>query len=299
MLSVGVADGTRLSVYRDAPVRPRPGGATVVLVHGASVTAELWRVHARHLTALGLTVVRYDQRAHGHTPRGQAPLTIRQLSDDLHQILTRVVPAGPLVLAGHSLGALVLQELAARRPQLLPRIQGMVLLSATARGASLHPGSGPYAPLLAAARSLLALTCTHAPTGVDRVRRLLPDTHRYTLTPHPGTGPNDGPPRCRHGVRHTPTADLAALWQCLRGYQSGDVTALEQLGERLLLMAGADDRHTPAAHTAQLADRLPAARLEILARTTHALPVRHPALISDRIAHLAAGSHPHPLHPQD
>lgn len=34
--SVSAADGTRLSVYRDTPVRPRPGGATVVLAHGAS-----------------------------------------------------------------------------------------------------------------------------------------------------------------------------------------------------------------------------------------------------------------------
>lgn len=66
MLSLPATDGTRLSVYRDTPVRPRPGGATVVLVHGASVTADLWRVHARHLTGLG--VLRYDQRAHGHTP---------------------------------------------------------------------------------------------------------------------------------------------------------------------------------------------------------------------------------------
>ncbi|MCX4570526.1 lysophospholipase [Streptomyces viridodiastaticus] len=119
-MSVSAADGTRLSVYRDTPVRPRPGGATVVLVHGASVTADLWRVHARHLTGLGLGVLRYDQRAHGHTPRGRAPLTIRQLADDLHQILTRLVPTGPLMLAGHSLGALVLQELAALHPNTRP-----------------------------------------------------------------------------------------------------------------------------------------------------------------------------------
>ncbi|MET7684414.1 hypothetical protein [Streptomyces sp. NPDC005423] len=51
-MTVSAADGTRLSVYRDTPARPRPGGATVVLVHGASVTADLWRVHARHLTGL-------------------------------------------------------------------------------------------------------------------------------------------------------------------------------------------------------------------------------------------------------
>ncbi|NUS85362.1 MAG: alpha/beta hydrolase [Streptomyces sp.] len=291
MLSVSAADGTALSVYRDTPTRPRPDGATIVLVHGASVTADLWRVHTRHLTGLGFHVLRHDQRAHGRTPRGQAPLSIEQLADDLHQILRALAPTGPLVLVGHSLGALVLQELAARRPQLLPRIRGMVLLSATAHGASVLPGHGPRALLLAAGRSLFALTCTHAPQAVDRVRRLLPDTHRYTLTPRPSTEPAEGPPPCRHGVRHTPTADLAALWQSLRGYRAHHLPVLEQLGERLLLMAGADDRHIPAARTAQLAERLTAARLEIVPRATHALPVRHPALISARIAHLAAGPH--------
>jgi pimeloyl-ACP methyl ester carboxylesterase len=268
-------------------------------VHGASVTADLWRVHTRHLTGLGFRVLRYDQRAHGRTPRGQAPLTIEQLADDLHHILRALAPTGPLVLASHSLGALILQELAALHPQLLPRIRGMVLLSATAHGASVLPGHSPRSLLLAAGRSLFALTCTHAPQAVDWARRLLPDTHRYTLTPHPGTVPDDGPPPCRHGVRHTATADLAALWRSLRRYAARHLPVLEQLGGRLLLMAGADDQHIPAAHTRQLAGRLCGARLEILPRTTHALPIRHPALISARIAPLAAGPHPDSRLPKD
>ncbi|PIM71296.1 thioesterase [Streptomyces sp. JV178] len=299
MLSVLATDGTALSVYRDTPARPRPDGTTIVLVHGASVTADLWRVHTRHLTGLGFTVLRYDQRAHGRTPRGQAPLTIEQLADDLHHILRTLAPTGPLVLAGHSLGALVLQELAALRTELLPRIRGMVLLSATAHGASVIPGHSPRALLLATGRSLFAFTCTHAPQAVDRVRRLLPATHPHALTPRPNTGTNDGPPPCRHGVRHTPTADLAALWQSLRHYRARHLPVLEQLGGRPVLMAGADDQHIPVAHTAQMADRLPGARLEILPRTTHALPIRHPALVSDRIARLAAGPHPGPRRPKD
>ncbi|MGW2051627.1 alpha/beta fold hydrolase [Streptomyces sp. NPDC001858] len=287
MLSVPAADGTPLAVYRDTPARPQADGATIVLVHGASVTADLWRVHTRHLTGLGFTVLRYDQRAHGHTPRGEAPMTIEQLADDLNQILDTLAPTGPLVLAGHSLGALVLQELAALRPQFLPRIRGMVLLSATAHGAGVLPGRSPRALLLAAGRSLFALACTHAPRAVDRLRRLLPDTHPYALTPRIATGAIDAPPPCRHGVRHTPTADLAALWQALRVYRARRLPVLEQLGARLLLMAGADDRHIPAARTRQLADRLPAAGLEIIPRATHSLPVRHPALISTHIARLA------------
>lgn len=298
-LSVTAADGTALSVYRDGPARPRSDGATIVLVHGASVTADLWRLHVRHLTGLGFTVLRHDQRAHGHTPRGEAPLTVEQLADDLHHILDVLAPTGPLVLAGHSLGALVLQELTAAHPQLAPRIRGMVLLSATAHGTSVLTGRSPHALLLAASRSLLALTCTHAPRAVDRVRRRLPDTHPYALTPRAETRADGGPPPCRDGVRHTLTTDLAALWQSLRHYRARHLPVLEQLGGQLLLMAGSDDRHIPAAHTAELADRLPGARLEVLPRTTHRLPIRHHALISARIARIATGPHPGVRSPKD
>jgi pimeloyl-ACP methyl ester carboxylesterase len=289
VLTAFAADGTRLTVYLDAPARPRPGSATVVLVHGASVTADLWRAHTRRLTALGLRVLRYDQRAHGHSPRGDAPLTVEQLADDLHHVLRACAPSGPLVLAGHSLGALVVQEAAALRPTLLSRTRGMVLVSTTAQAASVLPGHSPHALLLAAGRGMASLAFAHTPSLVDRGRRLLPATHRYALTSRPDTRERnqEGPPRCRHGVRHTPTADLYALWQALHTYQPSDLGALKQLGERLLLMAGAKDRHIPAAQTEHMAKLLPDARLEILPEATHALPVRHPDLISAHIARLS------------
>ncbi|MET8577352.1 alpha/beta hydrolase [Streptomyces sp. NPDC005012] len=288
IVTAHASDGTPLTVYLDAPARPRPDAATVVLVHGASVTADLWRAHTRHLTARGFRVLRYDQRAHGHSPRGQAPLSIEQLTDDLDRVVRACTPAGPLVLAGHSLGALLLQDLVARRPALLSRVRGMVLLSATARQASILPGLRPRALLVAAGRGLAALAFAHAPSVVDWARRHLPPTHRYALTERPEGGTVDGPPRCRHGVRHTRTADLFTLWQTLHHYQPHNLNVLERLGNRVLLMAGADDRHIPAVDTAHLAGLLPDARLEIVPRATHALPIRHPDLISDHIAALAA-----------
>lgn len=281
------SDNTPLSVYLDAPARPRPDAATVVLVHGASITADLWRAHTRHLTARGFRVLRYDQRAHGHSFRGEAPLSVEQLTDDLDRVVSTCAPAGPLVLAGHSLGALLLQDLVARHPALLSRVRGMVLLSSTAQPASILPSLRPRALLAATGRGLASLAFAHAPSAVDWVRRRLPATHRYALTPRPAGRPVDGPPRCRHGVRHTRTADLNVLWQALHHYWPHDLRVLKRLGSRVLLMAGSDDGHIPAADTAHLAGLLPDARLEIVPHATRALPIHHPDLISDRIAALA------------
>ncbi|WP_249467960.1 alpha/beta fold hydrolase [Streptomyces fradiae] len=232
--------------------------------------------------------MRYDQRAHGHSLRGHAPLTMEQLTYDLNRVVSTCAPAGPLVLAGHSLGALLLQDLLARRPALLSRVRGMVLLSSTARPAGILPSLRPRALLGATGRGLASLAFAHTPSAVDWVRRRLPATHRYALTPRPEGGPEGGPPRCRHGVRHTRTADLKVLWQTLHHYQPHDLSVLKRLGSRVLLMTGSDDGRIPAADTTHLARLLPDARLEIVPHATHALPIRHPDLVSARIAALAA-----------
>lgn len=290
VLTASASDGAPLTVYLDTPAEPSPFDTTIVLVHGASVTADLWRAHTHHLTARGLRVLRYDQRAHGHSPRGQAPLTVEQLTDDLHHVLREHAPTGTLVLAGHSLGALLLQELAAAHPELLPRVKGMVLLSATGRLANVLSSLSPRALLVAAGRGLASLAFAHTPGLVDRCRRRLPADHRYALTLRPTTsqaGRPEGPPRCRHGVRHTPITDCDALWKALHTYRPRDLSVLKQLGGRLLLMAGGRDRHIPAAQTTHLATLLPGARLEVLPRSTHALPIRHADLVSERIADMA------------
>ncbi|CQR61864.1 alpha/beta hydrolase [Streptomyces leeuwenhoekii] len=110
MRSIRLPDGARLATYIDGPAQ---APVTAVLVHGLSVTAALWRSHVPPLLRAGMRVVRYDQRAHGYSTRGTAALSLNQLADDLAQVLERTAPRGPLVLAGHSMGAMTLMRLIA------------------------------------------------------------------------------------------------------------------------------------------------------------------------------------------
>lgn len=110
MRSIRLPDGARFATYIDGPAQ---APVTAVLVHGFSVTAALWRSHVSPLLRAGMRVVRYDQRAHGYSTRGTAVLSLNQLADDLAQVLERTAPRGPLVLAGHSMGAMTLMRLIA------------------------------------------------------------------------------------------------------------------------------------------------------------------------------------------
>ncbi|MBW1597306.1 alpha/beta fold hydrolase [Streptomyces sp. JJ38] len=259
---------------------------TAVLVHGLSVTAALWRSHLPLLLREGMRVVRYDQRAHGYSTRGTAALSLDQLAHDLAQVLETTAPRGPLVLAGHSMGAMTLMRLVARHPQFAPRIRRLVLISPPHGGISTRTGTGPAHSFLALGRTLLVSACTHAPYLLDAVRRRLPTTSRWALRPHAHPEPGAQPLPCRQGLHSMATGDIAALWHDLADQQP-DPGPLQQLGSRVHLLAGSLDTHIPPEQTSRVAACLPSAQLETVPDATHALPLRHAQLVSERISRCA------------
>lgn len=276
---IRLPNGARVAAWVDGP---SDAPVTAVLVHGLSVTSALWRSHVPLLLGRGMQVVRYDQRAHGHSTRGTAALGLNQLADDLAHILRTTAPRGHLVLVGHSMGAMTLTRLVARHPELAPRIHRLVLISPPYAGVSTRTGTGPLRALLAVGRNLLASACSRAPQVLDTARRRLPSTSRWALRSHTPTASDARPLPCRHGLHAMPTRDIAALWHDLADQQP-DPGPLHQLGDRVHLLAGDRDTHIPPEQTRRLAASLPHAGLEIVSDASHALPLRHAQLVTDRI----------------
>jgi pimeloyl-ACP methyl ester carboxylesterase len=108
---------------------------TVVFVHGYSLNLDSWHFQRAGYRDVVRTVY-YDQRSHGRSgrsPRGHA--TIEQLGRDLHLVLETVVPQGPIVLVGHSMGGMTIIALAEEHPELFgDRVVGVGLISTTAGG---------------------------------------------------------------------------------------------------------------------------------------------------------------------
>ena len=144
-------DDARLEVLVTGP----DDGSTVVLSHCWTGGMSLWGPVARRLVASGHRVVLYDQRGHGRSTLGRAPLTVDRLGDDLRTVL-EALDVRDAVLAGHSMGGMTVQALAANHPDVVAsRARGIVLA-----GTAAHVSRVPI-PAWAAAAAL----GTGAPRG--------------------------------------------------------------------------------------------------------------------------------------
>lgn len=104
---VATRDGTSLAVSDWAgPATDR----TVVFLHGLCLSQVAWGIQARHVLRHfdnRTRVVAYDHRGHGAS--GSAPphtYRVGQLAADLDDVLAALDSRGPLILVGHSMGAM-------------------------------------------------------------------------------------------------------------------------------------------------------------------------------------------------
>jgi pimeloyl-ACP methyl ester carboxylesterase len=108
---------------------------TMVFCHGYALELDSWHFQREHYRGR-VRAVFYDQRSHGRSGRSQVGhATIDQLGEDLLAVLDAVVPEGPIVLVGHSMGGMTIVALAEQHPELFgDRIVGAALISTTAGG---------------------------------------------------------------------------------------------------------------------------------------------------------------------
>jgi len=171
-VTVVAEDGVPLHVEVDES----PGSSlTVVFVHGFALNLDCW--HFQRAGYRGLVrAVYYDQRSHGRSGRSaEGHATIEQLGADLLQVLDDVVPDGPVVLVGHSMGGVCIIALAEAHPELFgERIVGVGLLSTTAGGLRPHRMFVPVVPSgLGSALALRTVaTLARGHRAVDGVRRI-------------------------------------------------------------------------------------------------------------------------------
>ena len=99
---------------------------TALLIHGLSETREVWSRQVSYLQR-SMAVVAYDVRGFGASPTGAADGTVRQMGDDLAQVLSALA-AGPAWLVGFSMGGVIAQQFALDFPALT---RGLVLIASS------------------------------------------------------------------------------------------------------------------------------------------------------------------------
>lgn len=147
-ITVVADDGVPLHVEVDElEGQDSPPELTVVFVHGYCLTLDSWHFQ-RAAYRDQVRMVFYDHRSHGRSGRSDAGhATIEQLAVDLMTVIDTVVPEGPVVLVGHSMGGMTIIALAEQHPELFgDRIFGVGLISTTAGGLEPHRIIVPVLP---------------------------------------------------------------------------------------------------------------------------------------------------------
>lgn len=148
---------------------------TVVFIHGYCLNLDTWHFQRAAYRGLVRTVY-YDQRSHGRSGRSDREhATIEQLGHDLRAILDQVVPDGPVVLVGHSMGGMTIVALAEAYPELIgTKVIGVGLISTTAGGLDPSRILIPLLPARLTNRATLRAVATlaHGHAAVDQVRRV-------------------------------------------------------------------------------------------------------------------------------
>lgn len=259
---------------------PDDASTTVVLAHGWTMSSAFWTATAEALARKGLRVVTYDQRGHGRsTQPGADGYDLAHLGRDLQAVLDARVPLGhPVVLVGHSMGAMSVMSWAGQQDPVRHRVLGAVLANTSAHAVvpdalgAISGTTNPVAHQLLRQAVRVAVPIPHTPVnhavvrliavGSDAPAHVVGRTYDWFRA---------CPPAVRVGfARQIDVLDLRHGAASLR--------------VPTLVIAGTEDRLTPPAHAQALVDLLPDATLTVLAGVGHQAPLERPAEVVEAIS---------------
>lgn len=226
---------------------------SVVFLHGAGMDHTIWALQTRYFAHHGRSVLAPDLPGHGRSA-GPAPDSIAAMAAWVDALL-QAAGVATAALVGHSMGALIALETAARVPG---RVRALALLGAAPR-MPVHP-------------DLLAAAAANDPLAFDLVT-----SWGHGRTGH--VGGNRAPglwlmggggrllERSAPGVLHR---DLAAC----NAYDGGAAAA--RVACPTLMILGSDDRMTPAKAGRKLAASIPGARIAEIGDCGHMMMLEKP-----------------------
>ena len=284
---VTTPDGTPLVVREVGPVT---APLTVVFTHGFCVrmgSFHFQRVALAQRLGTDVRMVFYDQRGHGQSAAA-APetYTVPQLGVDLETVLQVIVPVGPVVLVGHSMGGMSVLSHARQFPRRYPRrVVGAALISSAAEGLARSPlGEALQNPALEAVR----FAARWAPWAVHRTRGAVRSLIRPIIR-DASFGSADVSPRLVefsqamiHGTAVT------TLVEFLHALEVHDETAGLAVLARVptLIACGSADLLTPAKYSEEMAEQLPDSELVIVPGAGHLVQLEQPEIINDALLRL-------------
>jgi len=270
-LTVVASDGVALRAEFDDVVNGPDNSPTVVFLHGWMLNMDEW--HYQRLALRGHTRMLFlDHRGHGSsTEPDRSSCTLAQLARDAYTAIEQLAPPGPIVLVGHSMGAMTIMAMAAEYPELFgDRVAGTVLCSTAAGDVMMQ--SLPF--------SLAGLVRALTPV-LDRGRRF----NSYSVIKRWGLGPDalplhvDMTDEMMMGTSSRVLADFYPNFVDLNLYES--LPTLARIP--VTIICGSHDHVTPIRHARNLAEHIDGAELVTAPGAGHMVVFEAHELVTETI----------------
>jgi pimeloyl-ACP methyl ester carboxylesterase len=286
MSTVTAPDGTGLAVRASGPTdAPR-----IVLVHGLSLTQEIWTAQRRALEAT-YRVVTFDMRGHGASDDAAAgAYDGSAIGSDVIAVLNSQ-RGYPCIVVGHSMGGMALLAALGDRPDLVgDQVTGVVLVNTAAAAVVSGLGGGSVAAGIAFVRerarsSLLGrmvyggLDAEGNPRGNDLTTVV---TRMLGVGPH---GREDAVETVRRLVLGSRPHVAGELWRTVGTFDQLEV--VRALSIPALVIGGGRDRLLPLRHSYRIAEALADVELLELPDVGHVAMLERPDEVNDALAAFA------------
>lgn len=247
-------DGTVLHIRDEGPA----GGTPVVFSNSLGTDLRVWDAMLEHMPA-GLRLFRYDKRGHGLSDCPATDWGVEEHITDLEAMMD-AKGLGGAIIVGLSVGGLIAQGLAARRPDLM---RGIVLMDTAAKIGNDAMWNDRIAAIEAG--------------GIESIEAAILErwfTARFR---------NEDPafPIWRNMLTRTPSHGYCRTGA---GIRDTDLTAeASALTFPVLAMAGEDDGSTPPDLVRGTADLIPGARFMLIEDAAHLPCIEQPKITAAAI----------------
>ena len=245
-------------------VHTRGSGIPLLLLHAFPLDHGMWE--AQEPLAESVRIIAPDQRGFGGTPGEPAIASIAAMADDAVAVLDALHVAEPAFVCGASMGGYVAQHVAARHPA---RVRGLIQCNtkldadtpeARAGRVGLAAKVGRRGAGLLAETMLGTLLAQSTEARGQAGRAAIEELLRQTIHRQPVA---------------TIQAALAAM-----GERPDMTDTMRSLAIPALLIVGEEDTFTPPAIMQRMESLLPNARLLIVPRAGHLVPLETPEVFN-------------------
>jgi len=238
-----------------------PAKPAVVFIHGAGMDHTVWTLQTRYFAHHGRSVLAVDLPGHGRS-EGPQPGSIEGYAEWMARLI-EAAGAARAALAGHSMGALIALEAAARAPE---RVSALALLGVAAR-MPVHP-------------DLLAAADANDPRAFELVT-----SWGYGKAAHLGGNRAPGLWMLGGGKRlleRSAAGMLASDFRACDAYKTA-ADAASRVSCATLFVLGAADRMTAPKAATPLANAVRGARTVILPQAGHMMMIEQPDATLDAL----------------